>query len=215
MRYKKHIPKKREARFCEICDAPLRKLYKSDERVCGHPKIPGKTQSVCQQMYARKTGATAYRQDTTGRKCGVCKKVMGWMSNANQKYCKRPLYLRRYFVDPRTECEKIAQRKSEDDWRKKNKNGRIPRSTETINYPDHAIEIPEPVFTRRLCLGILSTEELGEHYFMSSGVHNRQCERCKIASDQRKVTAAKYDNAISIAPDRGTIIKRAFSYEGD
>lgn len=39
-----------------------------------------------------------------------------------------------------------------------------------------------PNLKRRMCLGILCAEEEEPQYFMSTGIGNRQCERCKNAS---------------------------------
>lgn len=191
MRYAKHIPVARAGKACEICEAPLRSNYRKDERVCAHPKIPGTTQSVCQQMLARKTGATSPKQDTTGKKCLTCGEVMIWVTNANQKYCKRPLYLRQYFIDPRTMCEKTAQSQSEKDWRDNNKDGRVATTPWSVQEaPKGLLKI---VYTKRKCLGVLTNDdELGEHYFLSDGVGNRVCERCRQSSETRKLTFAKH-----------------------
>lgn len=39
-----------------------------------------------------------------------------------------------------------------------------------------------PNLKRRMCLGILCAEEDEPQYFMSTGIGNRQCERCKKAN---------------------------------
>jgi hypothetical protein len=44
----------------------------------------------------------------------------------------------------------------------------------------------------------LSNEELGEHYFMSTGVHNRQCDKCKQAAAQRKLNVTKHSDGMKV-----------------
>jgi hypothetical protein len=49
----------------------------------------------------------------------------------------------------------------------------------------------------RRCLGVLSTEEKGEHLFKSNGPHHRVCDECERTTRNRKVTTNKFNIDIS------------------
>lgn len=177
--------KRTEKRFCEACGKQLRENYKKNDRVCSHPKIDKKTQSKCQVWKQQKDRGVRIRR------CAVCNTELKFAS-ANQKYCKRPPHIRRLCVDPRTKCEVIGQRVAEQNWRNRNKNGRVPDKMFLGHANQNVAKKVEVRHKKRLCLGVLTNEEKGKHYFMSISPFNRICPDCQNALNGRRTSTYKF-----------------------
>jgi hypothetical protein len=194
----------RPPKYCEECGKQLRKNYRPMDVVCSKPKWNGTSYSKCQRDRLIRLGLYGnMAQDTTGRKCKICEKEIENITNANQTVCKRPLYLRKYFKDFRTKCEKKNQKQNGDNWAKIHRKTKAERrkdreffigkeDIDMLNYPP--LKVPKNDRTMRRCLGILThDDELGEHWFESSGPENRICNKCKIAIRDRLSSNTKYE----------------------
>ncbi len=172
-RKKSYVIIKRKPRFCEACGKQLRENYKKDDRVCSHPKMHGKTQSKCQLWKQRKDRRIQVRH------CAVCNEELH-NPYANQKYCQLP--------EGKTPCEIAGQKIAESNRKSKNFKGHSNQ-----NVP--AKEKEEKVLTKRRCLGVLATEEKGDHYFMSESLFNRICPDCSNALQERKTDTYSFSDA--------------------
>lgn len=179
---------KRPPKYCEECGTKLRSNYRPQDAVCSQPKWNGTAYSKCQRARLIRLGRYSIAQDTTGKKCKVCDKVMEHMTNANQSVCKRPPHLRRYFAKYRTDCEIKNQATNGDKWKKVNRRTKKEKQEhieffvgkEDLDMLDYAPLVkPYEDNKQRRCLGILSHEgELGDHFFKSKGPYNRVCPLC-------------------------------------
>lgn len=198
MRYK---PKEREDRFCEECGTQLRKYYKSNETVCGQPKVT-KNQSRCQLDRSSRLRLNNQAKDTTGKKCKICNEVMVYKQNANQELCNRPKNIRYLFVDHITPCQVKNRKTVIDDWKKMRKDTPIVKTEEDLIHDEidqkwlHELKLPIFDGKKRRCVGLLSADdELGEHWFISAGPGNRICSRCVEAREIRKEAGAIADES--------------------
>ncbi len=195
----KYKPKAREPRFCTECGKQLRKYYKSNENVCGWPRVT-KTQSQCQLDRSDRLKLNNQAKDTTGKRCKVCNKVMDYKRNANQELCNIPKGIRYLFIDHKTPCQRKNQSLVEAAWKKQQKESPKKRTEEELIYDEidqkwlPELKLPPFDGVRRKCMGILSADdELGEHWFESAGPGNRICPKCVEAREMRKEAGAIAD----------------------
>ncbi len=198
------MAKERPPKFCEECGKKLRSNYRPTDVVCGQPKWNGTAYSKCQRDRLIRLGIYKVAQDTTGKKCKVCDKVMEWKFNATQKVCKYPVWLRRYLKEKKTPCEKVNMKNNGENWNKVHR--RTKREIraeqefflgkEESDMVGYAPLIEPPVDNKqRKCIGILSQEgELGEHYFTSKGAYNRICPKCVESAEMRELSHYKDDS---------------------
>lgn len=197
---KKYKPKAREDRFCTECGKQLRRYYKSNETVCGQPKVT-KTQSQCQLDRSKRLKLNNQAKDTTGKRCKICNKVMDYKRNANQELCNIPKGIRYLFKDPKTPCQRKNQAIVEKAWKDDIKNNPKKKTEEQLILEDidknwlKKLILPPNDGVRRKCLGILSADdELGEHWFESAGPGNRICPECVEAKEVRQEMGALADD---------------------
>lgn len=194
-------PKARKDRFCTECGTQLRRYYKSNETVCGQPKVT-KNQSRCQLDRSSRLKLNNQAKDTTGRKCKICNEVMVYKQNANQELCNRPKDIRYLFIDHITPCQVINRRTVIGGWKKKRKKYPIEKTEEEKLYDEidqkWLPELKLPLFDGKVrkCMGLLSADdELGDHWFKSAGPGNRICPKCVEAREIRKEAGAIADQS--------------------
>lgn len=197
---KKYKPKEREDRFCTECGKQLRKYYKSNETVCGQPKVT-KTQSRCQLDRSNRLKLNNQAIDTTGKRCKICDRVMIYKRNANQELCNIPKGIRYLFIDHKTPCQRQNQANVEKKWKEDQKDNPRQKTEEELIYDEidqrwlPKLKLPPNDGKKRKCLGILSADdELGDHWFVSTGPGNRQCLKCIEAREVRQEMGACTDN---------------------
>jgi hypothetical protein len=127
---------------------------------------------------------------------------MVYKANSNQEICNRPKDVRYLFLEPKTPCQIKNQKTVESDWKKKRKDNPVEKTEEEqiediidqIWLPE--LKLPPNDGIRRRCLGMLSADdELGVHYFASSGPGNRICPACVEAKETRRATGSVRDEA--------------------
>ncbi len=199
---KKYKPKEREPRFCTECGTQLRKYYKSNETVCGMPKVT-KNQSQCQLDRSNRLRLNNQAKDTTGKRCKICNKVMDYKRNANQDICNRPKGIRYLFKESLTPCQKLNKQRVEARWKDRRKMNPVAKTEEQLILEEidqkwlPELKLPPHDGVTRRCLGILSADdELGEHYFSSAGPGNRQCPKCIEAKEVRLEMGAIADRTL-------------------
>jgi hypothetical protein len=122
---------------------------------------------------------------------------MIYKANANQEICNRPKDIRYLFLYHKTPCQVKNQKAVEADWKKERKENPLEKTEEQLIAENidqmwlPELKLPPNDGRRRMCLGMLSAEDqLGEHYFASTGPGNRVCPLCVDAKERNK----EFDN---------------------
>ncbi len=168
---------KKPIKNCSECGKPLPVIRKKHQVVCTQPKLSKNSKySHCQREKNRKDSRARHVPATrrTEAICTECKEPLA-TSYTNQTLCKRPIYLRKYFIEWRTECELKHMKAYGRNWRVNNI-----RNTTVVEkpimpllprtYKDTYVK-PVLIEKERVCLKC-------DKKFTSTG--NRICDPCHV-----------------------------------